>query len=169
MSTAPVSKQYATYAIFTHPLFCRNLKRSDKFLRHSSSEIVFEVLHDRIWVQGKWIDCRKKKLLDFRQLNSNFTLINHMASLSNKLLLHIFVTSPPLSLSIFYLKNCYFCHPSSQTWLLAESDSFCSLFTSFIQSRFCWFWPFWARIRSSEFTFPYQRKLFRVMNDLSEG
>ena len=43
VSPALVSKQYAMCAIFTHPLFCRNLKRSDKFLRHSSSEIVFEV------------------------------------------------------------------------------------------------------------------------------
>ena len=48
MSTVTVSKQYAPCAIFTHPLFCRNLKRSDKFSSYSSSEIVFEVLHDRI-------------------------------------------------------------------------------------------------------------------------
>lgn len=62
MSTVSVSKQYAPCAIFTHPLFCRNLKRSDKFSSYSSSEIVFEVLHDRIWAGGKWIDCRKKAL-----------------------------------------------------------------------------------------------------------
>ena len=32
----------------------------------------------------------EKKLLDFKLFNSNFTLIDHMASLSNKLLVHIF-------------------------------------------------------------------------------
>ena len=35
-----------------------------------------------------------------------------------------FITFLPLSLSRLNLKNCYFCHLSTQTWLLAESALF---------------------------------------------
>ena len=126
-------------------------------LKHIETSFLDYTWHE-VSVCRKWIDC-VNIFPRWHSSESNYRKLNHKECLFNKLFLLVFHHFLPLSLSRANLKNCYFCHLSTQTWLLVESSSFCLLFTSFIPSGFCWFLLFLAETDSVASTFPYRSKV----------
>lgn len=70
-----------------------------------------------------------------------------------------FITSLPFSLSKLNLKNCYFCHLSTQTWLLAESALFAGSLPHLFYPNFADFCFFWQGLILVILPFPIDVKL----------
>ena len=70
-----------------------------------------------------------------------------------------FITFLPLSLSRLNLKNCYFCHLSTQTWLLAESALFANSLPHLFYQKFADLGFFWQGLILVILPFPADVKL----------